>query len=178
MKPIFSNLVTTVFNALKSVYIIQYLIYLIFLIPACTDKNNISVIPSIKLIGLSKDTIKQGDLNQDSLFISISFEDGDGDLGWGSASSEKDIFLIDKRTGLVSDQFKIPDIPDANGEAISGILDVRVYTTCCLFTNNIPPCSSPVEFPTNTIRYEIYVKDRSGNESNRLVTNVVTLMCK
>jgi hypothetical protein len=153
-----------------------YLI-LVSIIFTCKEDNKISDIPSIKFIGMSKNLMIQGDLNQDSVLISLEFEDGDGDLSSGSESTKKDIFVIDKRTGLLSDQFKIPDIPDSNGEAVSGSLTVRLFNTCCLFLNNIPPCSTPVQYPKDSIIYEIYIVDRAGNESNRVLSSKLYLQC-
>ncbi|NOT38655.1 MAG: hypothetical protein HOP11_14880 [Saprospiraceae bacterium] len=155
---------------------IFYAIFILIII-SCGDKNQISNIPSLIFVGISRDSMIQGDLNQDSVIVKFSFEDGDGDLGWGSTSSEKDIFVVDKRTGLLLDQFKIPDIPDSNGEPISGSMEIRIYTTCCIFPNNIPPCTAPIQYPRNEIQFEIYAKDRSGNESNRIITNKILLIC-
>lgn len=150
---------------------------LLVIIFSCKDDNKISEIPSIQFIGINKNVMIQGDLNQDSVIITLEFEDGDGDLGYGSASTQKDIFVIDKRTGLLSDQFKIPDIPNSNDQAISGSLSIRLYNTCCLFSNNIPPCSNPVQFPTDSITYEVYIVDRAGHESNRIESSKVYLLC-
>lgn len=71
--------------------------------------------------------MKQGDLNQDSLWLSFSFEDGDGDLGFGSSSGNQDIFLIDKRTDQLQDAFKIPDLPDA-GENQSVVMHLFLFS--------------------------------------------------
>ncbi|MEO6190813.1 MAG: hypothetical protein ABIO44_11085 [Saprospiraceae bacterium] len=156
---------------------LNIIVTVLFIATSCTNNDNTSTNPSIQLIGLSKQSMLQGDLNQDSLLIQISFKDGDGDLGWGSSDSRKDIFVIDKRINLISDQFKIPDIPNSNGKPIEGELLVRLFTTCCLFPNNIPPCSAPPQYPFDTINYEIYIKDRAGNESNHIVTESVQLRC-
>ena len=73
---------------------------------ACKDDDQSSNVPFIKFLNTNKKIMKQGDLNQDSLWLSFSFEDGDGDLGFGSSSGNQDIFLIDKRTDQLQDAFK------------------------------------------------------------------------
>ncbi|MEP7195666.1 MAG: hypothetical protein ABI851_04055 [Saprospiraceae bacterium] len=162
---------------MRSLILISFSLATLLLLSHCISSDTHSEIPLIKLAGLSKSTMIQGDLNQDSIWISIDFEDGDGDLGWGSSDARKDIFVIDRRTNIISDQFKMPDIPDSNGKLITGTFQIRNYTTCCIFPNNIPPCTSPPQFPLDTISYEIYVKDRAGHESNHVFTQEVVLKC-
>ena len=145
---------------------------------ACKDDDQSSNVPFIKFLNTNKKIMKQGDLNQDSLWLSFSFEDGDGDLGFGSSSGNQDIFLIDKRTDQLQDAFKIPDLPDAGGKPISGNASILIFTTCCLFPNNIPPCSNPVQFPNDSLRYELYIKDRAGHESNHVISDWIVLSCK
>ncbi|MCC6816881.1 MAG: hypothetical protein IT267_10755 [Saprospiraceae bacterium] len=155
-----------------------FCIWVLLLLIVCTDQSSSPEKPSIELVGTSKTQMKQGMNFEDSIFITLSFKDGDGDLGWGSNDNRTDIFVKDKRTGLITDEFKIPDIPNSNGQEISGNLLLRLYTTCCLFPNNIPPCSTPTQFQEDTIRYIFYIKDRKGNESNKVETGDIILYCK
>lgn len=151
------------------------LIFMVWI--GCRSNDNLSNIPSIQWIGISKIIMDQGDLNQDSVLIQIAFEDGDGDLGYGSSDPRKDITVIDQRTGLVSDQFKIPDLPNSNGRSIKGDIQLRLYTTCCIFPNNIPPCTAPSQYPFDTIVYEVFLTDKAGNKSNRVISPPVILRC-
>jgi hypothetical protein len=121
----------------------------------------------------------QDNLNTDSVFLYFSFTDGDGDLGLESTDTSRNIFIIDKRTGNFQDKFKSPYIPEEGiGNGITGDIELLLFTTCCLFPENIPPCSSPAEYPLDTIIYEIYITDRSGNKSNIIETEPIVLMCK
>src|SRR5690606_32981380 len=74
--------------------------------------------PVITFQSLSKDTLLQSDLNSDSVFISFSYTDGDGDLGFSDRDTNQSVFLVDTRSGFIQDRFKLPQIPDqgtANG---------------------------------------------------------------
>jgi hypothetical protein len=154
------------------------LVVAILLVWACSKPPQYPDEPVIEFINLSKDTLSQSDLNTDSLFVRISYTDGDGDLGFSDKDTSQSIFIIDTRSGFIQDRFKIPQIPDqgtANG--IFGEMRILLFTTCCIFPQGIPPCSSPRQFPTDTVVYEIYIVDRAGNESNRIQTTPITLLC-
>lgn len=135
--------------------------------------------PEITFENISKDSMRQSNLNIDSLFVTFSYTDGDGNLGWPEDDNRQSVFVIDTRTGVVENTFKIPEIPDqgtANG--IFGEMTLRLYTTCCIFPQGIPPCSSPAAYPRDSVSYEIYIVDRDGNESNRIQTPPITLLCR
>ncbi len=120
----------------------------------------------------------QGDLNQDSIWITFQFEDGDGDLGFGSADPRQDIFVHDDRTGNLHGAFKIPDLPPIGSGAQKGKISILVYTTCCLFPMNIPPCSAPVQFPQDTLNFSIYLQDRAAHQSDTIQSGPILLLCK
>jgi len=120
----------------------------------------------------------QNSLNTDSIFVKFSFKDGDGDIGLEPDVFERNIFIIDNRTGDTYDAFKAPVIPEQGAsKGISGEVTLRLFTTCCLFPDNIPPCESPPQYPTDMLTLDIYIKDRAGNESNRITTTPITLFC-
>lgn len=156
---------------------IMLLIYLAIFLVACSTEEQADVIPSISLKQISKTSMIQGDLNQDSLWLIINFEDGDGDLGFGSLDSKQDLFLTDLRTGNLHDAYKLPDLPPSNGSLQKGTISLLVYTSCCLFPNNIPPCSAPPQFPRDSLRLELYLLDRNFNKSNVLLIEEIMLNC-
>lgn len=120
----------------------------------------------------------QNSLNTDSLIVRFSFTDGDGDIGLDPDVFERNIFIIDNRTGDTYDAFKAPVIPEQGAsKGISGEVSLRLFTTCCLFPDNIPPCESPPQFPTDTLTLDIYMTDRANNESNRITTTPIVLFC-
>ncbi|MBT8189613.1 MAG: hypothetical protein KJO29_04230, partial [Bacteroidia bacterium] len=70
---------------------------------------------------------------------------------------------------------EIPSIGAQNG--IEGEIQVKLFTTCCIFPGLIPPCVNPPEYPTNEITFDIYMFDDAGNQSNTITTQSVTLIC-
>lgn len=158
---------------------LSYSILLIsFLFLACASDPGFSDTPEIEFIGFSKDTMVQNSLNTDSLFLTIAFRDGDGDIGTGTNGVTENIILTDSRTGTIFDRFKIPDIPD-NGiqSGIEGEITMKVFTTCCVFPDGTPPCLAPPNFPTNTLNFEIEMVDDSGKRSGKIITDSIILLC-
>src|SRR5688572_8806184 len=77
----------------------------------CLDAPNFPETPFIEFLGLSKDTIRQGFFQEDSLIVTFRFEDGDGDIGRDDEELENNIFFIDERTGTIDYTYGIPAIP-------------------------------------------------------------------
>lgn len=145
---------------------------------SCATDPGFSDIPEIEFISVSKDTLIQNSLNTDSLFLTIAFRDGDGDLGSGASGITQNIILTDTRTGTVFDRFKIPAIP-VNGlsSGIEGEITMKVFTTCCIYPDGTPPCLAPPNFPTNELSFDIEMLDDSGNKSNKITTPSILLLC-
>lgn len=145
---------------------------------ACISPPDYPIQPEIKFIGLSKNVMRQGLLGiEDSLFLTFSFTDGDGDLGsLGQGKDSVNIFLTDKRTNQPSERFRIPYVPEQGaGNGISGDIRLLLFTTCC---NVLPPCEASTTKPIDTLVYEIFIKDRAGHESNKILTAPIYLQCK
>ena len=158
----------------------HFILFLLFLIIpfSCVNAPDYPIEPEITYKGISKNTIVQGVSNIDSIHIYMDFTDGDGDIGTKD-ENVFNIFLIDKRTEKLQDQFIAPYVPAAGAaNGISGEIDILVYTTCCFFPDNIPPCESPDQYPTDTIQYELYIIDRAGHESNRILTEPIIIFCE
>lgn len=133
--------------------------------------------PVIKFKNMTRSVLRQGTGTTDTTHVTLTFTDGDGDLG---DSDSLNVFVIDNRDNFLKSKFRIPFIPEEGvGNGISGEITVRVNTSCCIFPNNIlPPCSSSIDFPADTLRYIIYIKDRAGHESNRIETSDIVLLCQ
>ena len=116
----------------------------------------------------------QGAINSDTVYIFLQFSDGNGDIG---GFNSQNIIVIDKRTDERYDSFSLPELPlSKNG--VNGEIIVRLFTTCCIFPENIPPCEAPDDYPTNELILEIFLLDEAGNESNRVLTDPITLLCQ
>ncbi|NNF35546.1 MAG: hypothetical protein HKN68_15680 [Saprospiraceae bacterium] len=150
----------------------------IMILGSCVTSPDYPIEPQIEFIGFSKSELEQGSLNNDSLIMVISFTDGDGDLGSPPETAEKNLFVVDNRTGEIYNSFKTPEIPEEGvGNGVSGEIRVLMFTTCCIFPDNIPPCESPDLYPSNEISFDVHIVDRAGNESNIITTPLITLLC-
>lgn len=132
--------------------------------------------PVIDFISLSKNVVKQSQFNEDSTYITFSFTDGDGDLG---DNDSVNIFLTDQRTKINPTLFKIPFLSQSAGaKGISGEIKLRVYSECCIYPNGETPCYPSTTYPTDTLVYSIYIKDRAGHTSNIIYTPPIILLCQ
>lgn len=162
---------------------INILLFIVFLtaFTACISPPDYPIEPKITFQNLSKNTMRQGELGtEDSLFVTFSFTDGDGDLGTPDVDKDTsrilNVFLTDKRTNTPAERFRLPYIPEQGaGNGISGDIRLLLFTTCC---NVLPPCEASTTKPIDTLVYEIYIKDRAGHESNRIQTAPIYLQCK
>ncbi len=165
-------------------YFFSALVVLLF--GACINPPDYPIEPQIKYVSMSRNTLVQGQGPEDTTYITISFTDGDGDIGHfkeGSDEQEVDLFLTDLRTGAQAEHFIIPFVPELGaGNGISGEITMRLLTTCCIFppwvTDAALPCEASQQYPVDTLQYEIYLIDRAGHESNRITTEPIYLLCQ
>jgi hypothetical protein len=126
--------------------------------------------------GMTKNKLAQSNFNKDSLSITISFTDGDGDIG--NSDTTLALTVIDTRDGFNSGNFKIPIVPEqGSGNGISGEIEFVLYTTCCYYPDGSSPCTKSTKFPTDTVIYEITLKDRAGHVSNVIKTDPIIIDC-
>ncbi|MBX2817348.1 MAG: hypothetical protein KTR24_15170 [Saprospiraceae bacterium] len=132
--------------------------------------------PELTYEGLSSNRMIQSDLNLDSTILFLSFTDGDGDVG---TDTEVNLFVTDTRDDFVAARYRLPFIPVAgSNNGVSGDIQLVLFTTCCTYPNGQAPCTPSEEFPSDTVIYEIYMMDRAGNISNKVLTDPIILDCR
>lgn len=143
-------------------------------VTACLKPPDYALEPQIEFVSLSKNIMQQGTSSQvDSLVLVFSFTDGDGDVG------SESIVVIDNRTGNNHALFNFPDIPpQGKDNGISGEVELDFPTTCCIVPNQFIACERSTDYPRDTVTFDIYIKDRAGNESNRITTPPIVLLCE
>lgn len=145
----------------------------------CVDSPNFPIEPRIEFVGITKDTLKQGIFQQDSLVVVFKFEDGDGDIGRNEQQHENDVFFVDTRTGTLDNTFGIPEIPEEGaGNGVEGEVRILLFSTCCIYPDGSDPCTINPNYPVDSLQYRIYIKDRAGHTSNEILTPVITLLCQ
>ena len=147
------------------------LLLLVILLPlmatSCIKPPEYPIEPHITFKEINTAFAKPG---RDSIIVSFDFTDGDGDLGTEDGDTLISAFMVDRRTGFPY-SYQIPFItPKGTTKAISGTIWITVLPDNFSCRPNRPVL--------DTISYEIYIVDRAGHESNRIVTPDVVLDCQ
>lgn len=163
----------------------QYKFFLFWLLATatffagCTDAPEYPLEPVITFDGLNKNRIAQftnGPL--DSLILTFSFTDGDGNLSQLDSDSA-DIFLVDSR--LNTPYFlRFPLIEEeGTGSGISGTASVTIsnvgFQLCCIYRQRA--CAAEEEYPIDTFSFSLQIQDREGNLSNKIKTDLIEIQC-
>lgn len=156
-------------------------IFIVLVLGGCINPPDFPDEPVLTFTGLSTTSMDQGKINEDFVKVFFSFTDGDGDLGQPNNQGNGrtfDVFIKDLRTGIVQESLFFPYIPPKGASnGVEGTGEILIFTTCCLPEAANAPCEPGINVLTNDLQYEIYVIDRDGNESNRMVTDIITLNC-
>lgn len=140
----------------------------LLLVMACVKPPPVSTVPEITYKSLSTNFVTQC---VDSLKVVFEFKDGDGDLGYPKSDSTTDVFLKDSRTNMTLD-YSFPDItPTARNKAVQGEVTITV-APCVLLCRGIP-----IGRISDTLYFDIYIKDRAGNKSNTIKTSDIIIDC-
>lgn len=161
-------------------YILFFLILGSVQIYSCINSPNYPDTPEIEFVSFSNRVMDQAPLNSDTTVLTISFTDGDGDIGFDMDTAGENIFIVDNRTNQIFDRFRAPAIPPQGANnGVSGEINMVLLNTCCIFPpqDSIPNCESPEQYPTNDLTFTVYIEDRAGNKSNEIITPPITLNC-
>jgi hypothetical protein len=124
-------------------------------------KETTSTAPSIEFVSITPSTVKVG---QETVNITISYKDADGDLGENN-SDVKNMFVTDTRNGVVY-EFRVQQLaPSGSAISIQGNLSIAMPNT---------GISDGVS--SESAIFSVYVKDRAGNESNSVSTSAITVL--
>ncbi len=139
---------------------------------ACNTEPVFSIIPEIDYVDIQPREARE---NVDSILITISFKDGDGDLGDLPNSGTQSITIRDNR--ILPDGNLLPDslaisrfsIPDLKSKARNPSIQGKIFITL----------SPTIVFPRNLseqrVPFSIYIKDQSEHVSNVVFTDEILL---
>lgn len=138
---------------------------LLLLSIACSKEEKpeaVSVTPQILSVDVAPNHMKA---YQDSLTFKIRYQDGDGDLG-SSKRDEDNLFIQDNRLPLDKvHRFRIAQLAPENANVpIQGNLNVVLRDV--LLTDSVA---------SQETGFTVWMKDRSGKESNRFQTGKITI---
>jgi hypothetical protein len=140
-----------------------YILLLSATISSCKKdkKIEISTTPVIEFVSITPGSAKE---YQDKIIITISYKDGDGNLGENSPDV-KNLFLTDTRNN-VTYKYRIPQLAPSDASiAIQGSLPIVLQNTA--ITNGAT---------SQSVSYTVYLKDRAGNQSNTVSTSAITVV--
>jgi len=142
----------------------KLLILFIFLgvISSCKkdDSIEISTTPAIEFVSITPSTAVE---YQDKITVTISYKDGDGDLG-ENTPDVKNLFLTDTRNNVMY-QYRISQLaPTGTATAIQGTLTIELKNTA--ITNGAT---------SQAVSFSVFLKDRTGNISNTVSTSAITV---
>ncbi len=140
--------------------VLKYMVVLVVLAAGCAKDEAISEIPEIEFVSATPQSLTA---YSDSLVVTISYRDGNGDLGEND-TDENNLFMQDSRNG-VTYGFRVRQLaPDDAVIAIDGNLNIKLP--------NVPIIG---EENSESLNYSIWVVDRAGNESNRVQSSAITV---
>ena len=136
-----------------------YILILIVLF-SCKKEEEVSEIPIIDFVSIFPTTAQE---YTDDIIITISYTDGDGDLGENNPDINN-LFVEDNRNGIEY-KFRIPELsPSGSTITIEGNFNITINGT-----------GITDESSSQKVDYSIYVKDRAGNKSNIITTSSITI---
>jgi len=133
---------------------------LLFSISSCKKKDEQTNAPQIAFVSISPSSVVE---YSDSVTITFSYDDFDGDLGENNPNISN-LFITDTRNN-VTYNYRISELaPSGSAIHIKGNLNAVIKNTA--ITDN----SSSQSFI-----YAVYVKDRAGNTSNTILSSAITV---
>jgi hypothetical protein len=139
-------------------YFLFFLVVLGF--TACKDAA-LSDTPVIEFVSITPSEVQEW---QDSIVITISYKDGDGDLGENNANVNN-LFVKDLRLNQTV-AFRINQLSPETDITIQGNLNVVLPNTALTNPNGA----------SETVQFEIFVNDRAGNKSNTITTTPILVV--
>lgn len=130
-----------------------------------------STVPQITIEYMTKSEVTQAGL--DSLELRISYTDGDGDLGVESGTN---LWVYDGRNDSVVARLTIPPYSQQVGKLQKGQLDIRLRSACCVYPDG-SRCGVNIDYPRDTLRYLVRVRDAAGQWSNTATSDFLVLDC-
>lgn len=141
----------------KNIGCILFICSLIF---ACKKEESRATAPTITLVSVQPTVVQEF---TDSIVFVIAYDDTEGDIGYPNADTMS-LWLKDARLNT-ADAYFIPPLAPLDQEIhISGELNIVLANTFRLGTG-----------PQEQTSFEIWMKDRAGNLSNRLETPIITI---
>lgn len=126
----------------------------------CSKDSSTGGAPSIKLISVSSDSVKEF---KDSLVIVLEYTDMDGDIG-ESDPDKNSLQIKDRRLSEADFYFVKPLAPPGSDILIKGQIAVQIKNVFLLGTGN-----------AEITKFDIKLRDRAGHWSNSVATPEIVI---
>ena len=139
---------------------ILYTLFFLSIISCKDDESQISNTPHLDFVSISPIAITEF---QEEVSLVIKYIDGDGNLGDNNPDI-KNLFIIDQRNG-VEYTYRVPQLsPSGSNITIEGNLEVDLNSLSVVGSTN-----------SESVIFDIYIVDRSGNQSNTITSSAITV---
>lgn len=142
----------------------NYLLIIILMLLTASCKKEALITdnaPQIEFVSISPSEVTE---YQDSITITISYSDANGDLGENDPDI-KNLFVTDSRNEVMY-EYRIQQLAPDNSEiSIQGNLNINIKNAALIDENA----------SSETLTYTVYLRDRAGNDSNVITTSVITI---
>ena len=166
---------------MKYLRFLPAIIFLALSFNACKKPDEFPLVPAIEFKTIYTTRDAQGfDLN---VHVTVSFTDGDGDIGYHSRESGLNDPIFDDPSSPYFNNFIVKTLILQNG--IWNSIDTPVSARLPFLTPEGPnkglrgeidrELALPIGLVQDTLRYEIFIYDRSLNKSNTVNTSAIIL---
>ena len=137
------------------------LIWLVSTAGSCNNNTEIfSTTPEINIVSVNPTSVKA---YSQPILVTIGYKDGDGDLGFFDPD-EYSIMVKDSRLSVEDEYHLHPLAPTDATVPIQGEIELELHKTFLLGTGG-----------SETITYQIRLRDRAGHWSNVVTTPSITI---
>ena len=166
---------------MKYLRFLPVLLFLALSFNGCKKPDEFPLVPFIEFKSIYSEKDAQG--YDQKVFVLVSFTDGDGDIGYHSRESGLNDAIFDDPASQYYNNFIVKTFILQNG--IWNTIDTPVSARIPYLTPEGPnkalrgeisrEFALPIALVQDTLRYDIFIYDRSLNQSNTITTSPIIL---
>ena len=166
---------------MKYLRFLPIILFLALSFNGCKKPDEFPLVPFIEFKSIYSEKDAQG--FDQNVYVTISFTDGDGDIGYHSRESGLNDAIFDDPSSQYYNNFIVKTFILQNG--IWNTIDTPVSARIPYLTPEGPnkalrgeisrEFALPIALVQDTLRYDIFIYDRSLNQSNTITTSPIIL---
>lgn len=174
---------------MRHLRLIPAIAFLVLSFFACEKPEEYPLVPAIEFKTIYSESYynpADSEIYDTKVFVTVSFTDGDGDIGYHSRESGRNDAIFDDPTSQYFNNFIVKTLILQNGlwNSIDTPISARIpYLTPegankALRGEILREFTVPVPLDNDTLRYEIFIYDRQLHQSNTISTSSIILNTK